>query len=593
MIIPVLKNDINVIITQKTEPNSISPAMVGGLMTNLADEQIVRGVKQLNNTGQLGTISGTDTNLCLVPGTGFFRFVNIIASPDNVTTFATADVGLWSLVDIPLSTPLGSFVEVTKSELDTLISSDDLIPGYEYLITDVDVPLYGGTPVILKAISKNKIANSGYGLFANPKYDKSIIGYGVWDNISSLVTSAATLIVAGDSISLTDSPGSTGIVVAVIGTQIFFRATSLASTWQSGTNLTNTVVTNTVSSRVIKNFSTGNYVIWGGKVWVNTSGHVGTADDMFTLSAADWNEVTYTFDSGDVNYGISGQYNLAIDEIEYDYENDLIVYRKEAEGSNEVRTSLSVNDILTINPIKAFQWGNPFDYSVTNRGIGAQTIINSLNENVNFRGEFQTDFVFKNYSVQKNIYFMEGSSQSFFDFNNGKQLNSTLLRSTQTQIIFNNYTIDRNITGNNTVIISSNEANTIAEKNSVKYTFSVTFDGSNGAGLENTAVKIPFLSVLQGSFMEEVLVDGVGLVATHIDAFVNLGVSIDAPQNALNDITGVVSDLNSGITKVADSTFTKATGLRKMVMSVGNVPLGTGTITAGTLYVVVKLGKIS
>ena len=136
----------------------------------------------------------------------------------------------------------------------------------------------------------------------------------------------------------------------------------------------------------------------------------------------------------------------------------MIVYRKEGEGGNEVRTSLACNDVLSKNPIKCFQWGNPFDYSTTNKGIGSQTIINSLNENINFTGNYQTYFNFKNFSKQYNIKFLEGSSQNYFEFNNGSQSDTTFINSTQSQVIYNNYQISRTDTFNssNALIINSN-----------------------------------------------------------------------------------------------------------------------------------------
>jgi hypothetical protein len=71
-----------------------------------------------------------------------------------------------------------SIIEVTKYELDNLISSSQLVKGSLYKILDVDPNLYGGTSIFLTAIENNKLSIEGYGVFYNPKYDKSIEGFG-------------------------------------------------------------------------------------------------------------------------------------------------------------------------------------------------------------------------------------------------------------------------------------------------------------------------------------------------------------------------------------------------------------------------------
>lgn len=120
-------------------------------------------------------------------------------------------------------------VNVTKAQVDALIASNGLVPGQTYIISGVDVPLYGGTTVILQADTTNKLALAGHGIFYNPKYINSQAtpdnGYGVWES------------------------------------------------------------TNT--------YAIGDDAIWGGKHWTNTSGSAGSSVDKYTLSAADWTEVPF------------------------------------------------------------------------------------------------------------------------------------------------------------------------------------------------------------------------------------------------------------------------------------------------------------
>ena len=43
-----------------------------------------------------------------------------------------------------------NYIEVTKNELVSLVITSSLIPGYFYIIEEVDVDLYGGTTIILE-----------------------------------------------------------------------------------------------------------------------------------------------------------------------------------------------------------------------------------------------------------------------------------------------------------------------------------------------------------------------------------------------------------------------------------------------------------
>jgi hypothetical protein len=76
----------------------------------------------------------------------------------------------------------GNYITKTKSEIDSLISANGLIPFQPYEITEVDSALYGGTTIYVQALNVNTICKEGYGKFYNPKYDKEIAGFGVWDN---------------------------------------------------------------------------------------------------------------------------------------------------------------------------------------------------------------------------------------------------------------------------------------------------------------------------------------------------------------------------------------------------------------------------
>jgi hypothetical protein len=80
-----------------------------------------------------------------------------------------------------------------------------------------------------------------------------------------------------------------------------------------------------------------------------TTSFVGNQIDKYNLSSI-WSPVNYN----------EQDYELVIDEIKYDYENDLITFRKDSFGNEVDCTYESINyfNVNYGNPIKDFQWGN-------------------------------------------------------------------------------------------------------------------------------------------------------------------------------------------------------------------------------------------
>jgi hypothetical protein len=172
--------------------------------------------------------------------------------------------------------------------------------------------------------------------------------------------------------------------------------------------------------------------IWGGKLWNNLTGVVGSSLDIFNLDATNWAAIAFN----------AIDYNVAYDKIKYDYANDLIVYRNE-QNSNIVSTSKNNIDFFVfnfdLNPIASFQFGNVFDINFE-KGIGTQTITNSLNENINFKGSAQYYLNFENGSYQYGLTFDNGSLQSNLTFDNG---------SFQDSLTFDNNSYQGNLTFDN------------------------------------------------------------------------------------------------------------------------------------------------
>jgi hypothetical protein len=176
-------------------------------------------------------------------------------------------------------------------------------------------------------------------------------------------------------------------------------------------------------------YASASQAIWGGYVWTNTTGTTGTASDIYTLNATNWTLIPYD----EISYSIS------YDKIKYDWQNNLIVYRNE-KNTNIVNTSKSnIDTFLAINslynPIKAFQWGNVYDIN-TNRGIGSQNIINSYNENINFRGSVQINISMNNSSAQYNLPSTTTISQDNLIFDNYKYNRQSITFTSESGLVF-------------------------------------------------------------------------------------------------------------------------------------------------------------
>jgi len=266
-----------------------------------------------------------------------------------------------------------TIVSVTKAEVDALISANSLVPGQFYEISGVDVPLYGGTTILIQAATTNKLALAGHGIFYNPKY--LINGSNIWQDYVKNVL--LTNIPFGESYyyytELTADNGATGYYFTNGLIQWLSGDWSTATTVTGGYSLT----TATVSGFGVANptYNIGDNVIWGGKHWVNTSGNLGTAVDIYTLSGADWTVIPFN----DVDY------NVVVDIIHYDYEHDLIIRRKD-KWDNDVDFTYNFLEIGYGHPIKGFQWGNYPDSIYTGRGIYSNYVKDSYLGCINFTG---------------------------------------------------------------------------------------------------------------------------------------------------------------------------------------------------------------
>ncbi len=317
-------------------------------------------------------------------------------------------------------------------------------PGAYYKITGVDTTLYGGTDIILQAVSNSNLSERGYGFFYNPKYDKNINGFGIWTNWNELdLTNEVGNLIPGESIKSDND--ATGILAIGGPVSYFVRTGGVWSAATAITGFTSQATADIASSQLIT-YNIGDGVIWGGKHWINQTGSVGSSTDVLNLDLTNWSAVTFN----------EVDYNLVVDEIAFDFNNNRIIERAEATSNSTVITT---NDNVLFwlgagffypNPIQVFQWGNPYDVA-SSRGIGNQHIDCGYNENINFNGSRQVDFRFKPGSFQTSLSiswnFNYGQYQSEFDFGFGAYQNNIRIGAGASQHNFNfgDYAFQQNI----------------------------------------------------------------------------------------------------------------------------------------------------
>jgi hypothetical protein len=177
-------------------------------------------------------------------------------------------------------------------------------------------------------------------------------------------------------------------------------------------------------------YATNSVAYWGGRAWSNISGVNTLASvDTYNLDLSEWLLLSYT----------TPNYNISYDKIKYDRLTDKIIYRNER-GTNIVSTnsqniSYWIDDVGLYNPIKAFQWGNVYATAST-KGIGSQNIVNSYNENINFRGIEQTNITMNNLSGQYNLNTNNSSVQDNLVFDNYLYDRQSVLLSSEYNLVF-------------------------------------------------------------------------------------------------------------------------------------------------------------
>lgn len=253
--------------------------------------------------------------------------------------------------------PTDSYYEVTRLELNALISSSTLVVGALYKVTAVDSKLYGGTDVYLKALAVNAVSSSGFGKFYNPRYDSGYLrGIYNTDKLFKVTAPSSISYVIGDTITLDNA--STAKVLSVTlsqnGTTRYYLVKHLTGDW--GSAYTPVPIGGVMVTTDIKiTYVVGDTVIWGGYCWecISNTG----VDDVITPFALDtekWTKVKYSDED----------YVVVYDRIIYDRDLNVIMKREDNYGNvvesfytYEVSYYLPENYELAYNSINLFQWG--------------------------------------------------------------------------------------------------------------------------------------------------------------------------------------------------------------------------------------------
>lgn len=278
-------------------------------------------------------------------------------------------------------------IEKTKSQIDSLVSSDGLLPGRFYRISNVCPPLYGGTDIIIQAATENTFVDNAEGFFYNPKYD--IIP--IWNNTITCTISYTNAFTLNETIQADN--GAVGIFLT------YGMIRWVSGDWSGATTITglSSGATGTISGAVSPSYNVNDRVIWGGRVWANNFGNVGTSINQYQLDPGQWSIVAYN----------ATDYNLVVDEIKYNYENDVIYYRRDGEDNTSNIVDGFYTTAISYLGVKGFQWGN-------NSIVYGNRVSNSGCNIINFRGSGFTFNEILQYTLVENIVC---DSTSFIDGN--------------------------------------------------------------------------------------------------------------------------------------------------------------------------------
>jgi uncharacterized repeat protein (TIGR03803 family) len=385
---------------------------------------------------------------------------------------ATYDV----ITDYPLSQPH------TKAQIDYLVSNNLLVPGAFYHIMDVDLFLYGGTEIVIQANSVHTFNDTAMGLFYNPRYDKDVVGFGIWNEAgeyeqgdTAIWGGLVVTYTGNDSIGNPSSYNLTYDKWTFPGKfKVFVDDVSLFTAGEIVYDPNNTNL-----SMLVTEVGVDYIIVSCPPLFLSFATEISNSDDeTANITSIELHEAFYS----DLIY------NAVWDEITYDYAHDFISSRKDNAGNVVEQTwSIDYNQPIS-RSIPGFQWGNEYtSIDEDNVGMYANKITNSHVDVINFRGRYFIHNVFDNSSFagnnlngriafQHNIIthsqiitcnFIEGTngyfSKNYFnnsilslsEFNQGSFFNNTLNNSSINNLILDGLAFNDNALKSSLVSLSA------------------------------------------------------------------------------------------------------------------------------------------
>jgi len=517
----------------------------------------------------------------------------------------------------------GGIVEIALADITTLISTSSLSPGTYYVISGVDVGLYGGTTIILQAITASYMAQSGFGQFQNPLYSS----YSMWDPGNSYETGMYAI--WGGKVWVS-SNGETGSSIdrfnlddnwTVVNDQSFYNTVwdQITYSFQFDfiTSRFDVNVNNYVACDYVSNewFEEGTRSIAVFK-WGYYSNFEQVVSDCFIEnsyidclnvlgSIQNLNMTNYSYVSGlyldaDSIFGVanienfcyitgititgSEVYNLHLNNASYmssvTFANASVLNLdmfNESSISDSTITSGAFEDVLLSN---TSIWTNNNLTSSTVNGcvfvnnsyLGSNTLNSSEMNNVNLDG-----------SSIGSLNLTE-SYINFLYMRDGEFGNFTTTSSTLNNVFIDAFTVypasvDGIIWGVARFIV-----------NTINYQFGLSFSGDDGAGGIG-AITLPYMMVPGGFYIERVIISQQNM-AGDPGAVINLGISNGTGTEGINNTTGLKSNLDNKISYF-DMSNGLVSGLPSGGMSTIVASVQNDVISEGTWEVEIVLKNIN
>lgn len=406
-----------------------------------------------------------------------------------------------------------NLVEVTKSQLDTLISNSQLQLGISYKITD-----RGDRGITLKAISNNQLSLEG---IRNMLCPKSYI-------VGSLDTNS----------------------------------------WKGVWNISKTAVADDL-------------FIWGGLVWKNLTGAIGTSLSEIALDATNWVVIPKAS-------FVNNEYIELIFSVLYDYDADWILEQYDKKGNTFGLSKERYDEYLSAlgaNPVDITDW-NFTDDDVTDRFLSDNKCVGVWNnkEDIKILGNFCTGqisgnrFTASGKIISGNI--IGGTYGNIKDNNIGSDISGnyclSITGNTNTSSIDANYVTGPIANNSNTSYIRANSGCDSISNNSNggRIAWNVTTGGSIVSNTNGGSIETNFANNINSNANTGQIISNKNMsdISSNTSAVTTISNNGNTGSISSNSITGAISsNKNNGA-------ISSNTGIGNITSNINN-----GFITSNTL----------